>query len=153
MTFRGGSRFGKETHQRECDSHHLLSSHSVSGHMDQVDVMLARFSRHTYTVGYCCHLEDSADPELKLHRAVIQPLAALSRSPAGFRRGEGAVWPSLLSSGEGTVAERQVRPLFEEFRNQSIWKCLGAVRAGSWPCSSGHVARISIHTSAPRPSP
>lgn len=92
--------------------------------MDQVDVMMmARFSRHTYTVGYCCHLGDSADPELRLHRAVIKPLAAhsRSRSPAGFRSGEGAARPSLLSSGE----ERQVRPLFEEFRNQSIWKCLG----------------------------
>lgn len=50
---------------RGCDSHHLLSSHALSGHMDQVGrMMMARFSRHTYTVGYCCHLGDSGDLEL-----------------------------------------------------------------------------------------
>lgn len=91
--------------------------------MDQVDVMVARSSGHTYTVGYCCHLGDSADPELRLHRTVIQPLAAHSRSPAGFRNGKGAAWPSLLSSGEGTVAERLARALrsLEINPSGSVW--------------------------------
>lgn len=37
-----------------------------SSHLNQVGMMVARFSRDTYTVGCCCHLGDSGDLELGL---------------------------------------------------------------------------------------